>query len=122
MKVANRFLTTLALALLVTTPLSGQTMDTYKLHMAHVQGRGCVHPVKEGHPAREEACFLLHEIKTHRYYNLYFDGTEPEPDTAIWFEEVGYSHEAGCKQGQPVHVSHWKPMPGKCPKPASTIR
>lgn len=105
----------LASILLAASPLLGQ-QPAAKSHTSHVKGRGCVRPGKE------EGCFVLHDIKQHRVYDLSFDATETKPDhyTAIWFEGIGYSHDAHCSQGRPVHVSHWKPLPGKCSKPRSS--
>ena len=84
-------------------------------HTIHVQGRGCVRP------AKQEGCFVVHDIRAHRYYDVSFDavGTTPNPYTAIWFEGIGYHHDALCSQGQPVHVSHWKPLAQKCSQPAN---
>jgi hypothetical protein len=106
-----------AIALLAAVQLMGQQLGQPQapakgstLHTIHAQGRGCVRPGKE------EGCFVVHDIKAHRYYDLTFDSTNARPDlyTAIWFEGIGYHHDAHCSQGQPIHVSHWKPMPGKC--------
>jgi len=83
-------------------------------HTIHVQGRGCVRP------AKQEGCVVLHDIKAHRYYDVSFPtDTKPDLYTAIWFEGIGYHHDAHCSQGQPVHVSHWKPIAGKCSQPSS---
>jgi hypothetical protein len=80
----------------------------------HARGRGCV---RQG---KEEGCFILHDIKQHRYYDLSFDSTPNKPDlnTAISFEGIGYQHDTRCSQGHPVHVHDWKPLPGKCSQPA----
>lgn len=108
-------LKTLAVALLVSSQVSlAQKTGSYKPHTVHAQGSGCVRP------AKEEGCFVLHDIKAHRYYDVSFGASKPEPYTAIWFEGIGYHHDAHCKQGQPVHVSHWKPLPGKCSQPDSS--
>jgi hypothetical protein len=82
-------------------------------HTAHLQARGCVRP------GRVKGCFVLHDIKRHRYYDLSFQpASPPTPYTHIWFEGIGYPHDAHCSQGRPVHVVAWKPLPGKCAKPA----
>jgi len=85
-------------------------------HTGHAQARGCVHPGKE------EGCFVLHDIKRRRYYDLTFEpsGSKPDLYTHIWFEGVEYPHDAHCSQGRPVHVQSWKVLPGECSKPAAT--
>lgn len=85
-------------------------------HTIHAKGNGCVRPGKQ------DGCYVLHDIKQHRYYDLTFDSTPNKPDlfTAISFEGIGYHHDAHCSQGQPVHVHEWKPLPGKCSQPASS--
>ena len=87
-----------------------------KSHTIHAQGRGCVRPGKE------EGCFVMHDIKKRRLYDLSFGATDSKPDlyTAIWFEGIGYPHDAHCSNGRPVHVIHWKALPGKCSKPETT--
>jgi hypothetical protein len=107
-----RPLALLTIFLFATPFLFGQQQRSSapKSHTEHAQGTGCVRPGKE------EGCFLLHDIKQHRYYGLSFEATNTKPDlyTAIWFEGIGYPHDAHCSQGKPVHVSHWKPAAGKC--------
>lgn len=109
----TRFLV-LATILVASTSLLGQqsTGNAGTSHTAHVEGRGCIRP------AEKEGCFVLHDIKRHRYYDLSFDaaGTKPDLYAHIWFEGIGYSHDAHCSQGRPVHVSSWKPLPGECSK------
>jgi hypothetical protein len=105
-----------ATVVLACGPLLGQqvTSKPGMSHTEHVQARGCVRPGKE------EGCFVLHDIKGHRYYDLTFDaaGNTPELYTHISFEGIGYAHDAHCSQGRPVHVSSWKKLPGECSKPA----
>lgn len=106
----------LATILVASTSLLGQqsTSKPPTSHTAHVEGRGCVRPGKQ------EGCFVLHDIKRHRYYDLSFEpaGSKPDLYTHISFEGIGYAHDAHCSQGNPVHVSSWKPLPGECSKPA----
>ena len=85
-------------------------------HTGHAQARGCVHPGKE------EGCFVLHDIKRRRYYDLTFEpsGSKPDLYTHISFEGVEYPHDAHCSQGRPVHVHSWKILPGECSKPVAT--
>lgn len=106
-----------ATVLLACGTLLGQ-QPSNKSHTEHVRTRGCVRPGKE------EGCFVLHDIKRHRYYDLNFDaaGSTPEPYTHISFEGIGYAHDAHCSQGRPVHVSSWKKLPGECSRPASKPR
>jgi len=82
----------------------------------HAQGKGCVRPGKQ------DGCFVLHDIKRHRYYSLTFDSTPNKPDlyTAITFEGIGFPHDSHCGEGQLVHVHDWKPLPGQCSKPSSS--
>lgn len=105
----------IAIVLLGASPLFSQQSnpDAQKSHSTHVQTRGCVHPGKQA------GCFVLHDIKQHHYYDLTFDSTGAKPDlyTHIWFEGIGYPHDAHCSEGRPVHVHSWKPLPGKCAQP-----
>jgi hypothetical protein len=84
-------------------------------HVRHAQARGCVHPGKE------EGCFVLHDIKGRRFYDLTFKATGDKPDlySHILFEGIEYPHDAHCSQGRPVHVTTWKILPGKCSRPTS---
>jgi hypothetical protein len=106
----------LACVLIAANLAFGQQSRTHtsKSHTIHAQGKGCVRPGKE------EGCFVVHDIKHRRLYDLSFEATDSKPDlyTAIWFEGIGYPHDAHCSKGRPVHVSHWKPLPGECSKPA----
>lgn len=115
MNTVLRFIATL---LLLSGPSFSQQSNTNPptAHTAHIQARGCVRPGKG------EGCFLLHDIKRNRYYDLSFEpaGTKPDFYTHIWFEGIGYYHDAHCSQGRPVHVSSWKPLPGQCTKPAGS--
>ena len=90
--------------------------NTSKSHTMHAQGKGCVRP------GTGDGCFVVHDIKQHRLYDLSFGATDSKPDlyTAIWFEGIGYPHDAHCSKGRPVHVSHWKVLPGECSKPVVT--
>jgi hypothetical protein len=90
--------------------------NTPTSHTEHVQARGCVRPGKE------EGCFVLHDIKRHRFYDLTFESTGSKPDlyTHISLEGVGYPHDAHCSRGRPVHVDSWKALPGECSKPFAT--
>jgi hypothetical protein len=112
----NTLLMVVANALLISSPLLCQQSKTNTpiSHTAHIQARGCVRP------GRVEGCFVLHDIKRHRYYDLSFHpaGSKPDLYTHISFEGIGYPHDAHCNQGRPVHVSAWKPLPGECAKPA----
>jgi hypothetical protein len=114
----NRRSLLLTCVLLAGSPVFGQQSGTHtgKSHTIHVQGKGCVRPGKE------EGCFVVHDIKQHRLYDLSFGATDNKPDlyTAIWFEGIGYPHEAHCSKGRAVHVSHWKSLPGECSKPSTT--
>ena len=100
---------------LVAVLLASSTLLSQQSNTEHVQGRGCVRP------GNKEGCFVLHDIKRHRYYDLSFDtaGSKPDLYTHISFEGIGYTHDAYCSQGRPVHVSSWKSLPGECSKPAS---
>ena len=114
----NMLLTLVTNALLISRPLLGLQSETNTptSHTAHIQARGCVRP------ARVEGCFVLHDIKRHRYYDLSFGPADSKPDlyTHISFEGIGYPHDAHCNQGRPVHVSSWKALPGECTKPANS--
>lgn len=89
-----------------TTPPPSQT--------EHAQGRGCVHP------GNKKGCFVLHDIRQHRYWDLTFTGdNRPDLYTHIWFEGIGYPHDAHCAQGRPVHVTTWKIVSGECSKPTA---
>jgi hypothetical protein len=101
---------TLGVALLVTNVAWSQQPVT-----VHAQGSGCVRP------ATKEACFVLHDIRNRRYWDLTFDGeNRPGLYTHIWFEGIGYTHDAHCNQGRPVHVTSWKVLPGECSKPTAS--
>ena len=102
---------TFLLVLLMSSPLSSQLRP---LGTEHVQARGCVRPTKQ------EGCFTLHDISQHRFYDLQFDPKAEKPDlyTHISFEGIGFSHDALCSTGRPVHVSSWKVLPGECSRPA----
>lgn len=114
----NMILMLVANVLLISRPVLGQqsNANTPTSHTAHIQARGCVRP------GRVEGCFVLHDIKRHRFYDLSFDpaGSKPDLYTHIWFEGLGYPHDAHCGQGSPVHVSSWKPLPGECARPAGS--
>jgi hypothetical protein len=106
----------LTCVLLAAVPVFSQQSGgkTGKSHTIHAQGKGCVRP------GEQEGCFVLHDIKHRRLYDLSFEASDSKPDmyTAIWFEGIGYPHDAHCSKGRPVHVRHWKPLPGECSKPA----
>lgn len=112
----NIRLLALTTILVASASLSGQqtTSRAGTSHTAYAEGRGCVRPGKK------DGCFVLHDIKRHRYYDLSFEpaGSKPDLYTHIWFEGIAYSHDAYCSQGNPVHVSSWKLLPGQCSKPA----
>jgi len=111
----NIRLLTLVVTLLASNVVMSQQPSAGASQTEHAQGRGCVRPGKE------EGCFVLHDIKQHRYWDLTFAGdSKPDLYTHIWFEGIGYPHDAHCSQGRPVHVSSWKPLPGECSKPATS--
>lgn len=81
----------------------------------HAEGSGCVRP------AEKKGCYVLHDIRGRRYWDLTFNGdNKPDLYTHIQFEGIGYTHDAHCNQGRPVHVSSWKILPGECSRPASS--
>src|SRR5579872_5888874 len=91
------------IALACSTVLGQQTSSkTGMSHTEHVQTRGCVRPGKE------EGCFVLHDIKRHRYYDLTFDAAGSTPDlyTHIWFEGIGYAHVLIVVKGAPSTSAH----------------
>ena len=102
------------MGLLISTPLLGQQSGPLPTKL--VQARGCVHPTKQ------EGCFVLHDIRQNRLYDLSFSPTAERPDlyTHISFEGIGFPHDAHCSQGRPVHVSSWKKLPGQCARPAAS--
>ena len=106
---------TFLLVLLFSSPLFGQLR---KLGTEHVQATGCVRP------AKQEGCMTLHDIRQHRFYDLSFDpkGDKPDIYTHISFEGIGYSHDAHCSTGRPVHVSSWKKLPGECSRPSENSK
>jgi hypothetical protein len=110
----NIRLLTLALMLIAPTlAVSQQKQHVITEHTEHAQGRGCVRP------ARQKGCFVLHDIRGRRYWDLSFTGdNRPDIYTHIWFEGIGYPHDAHCNQGRPVHVSTWKVLPGACSRPS----
>lgn len=113
----NIRLLTLFITLLAASTLWSQqsNSNTAPSETEHAQGRGCVRPGKQ------EGCFVLHDIKRHRYYDLSFAASDTKPDlyTYISFEGIGFPHDAHCRQGRPVHVTSWKLLEGECSKPAA---
>lgn len=108
-------LLSLAITLLAANVALSQETSPPTEHTEHAQGRGCVRP------ARKAGCFVLHDIGQRRYWDLTFDGDDrPELYTHIWFEGIGYSHDGHCSQGNPVHVSSWKILPGECSRPTTS--
>lgn len=116
--IVNTLLRFVATGLFLISPLFSQQSKTgmQNLHITQVQARGCVRPGNEG------GCFVLHDIKRNRYYDLTFGSAGGKPDlySHIWFEGIGYYHDSHCSQGRPVHVSSWKILPGQCTRPASS--
>jgi hypothetical protein len=112
----NIRLLTLAVTLLASNvALSQQASAPPTERTEHAQGRGCVRP------AQKEGCYVLHDLRQRRYWDLNFTGnSRPRPYTHIWFEGVGYSHDAHCSQGNPVRVSTWKILPGECSRPSKS--
>jgi hypothetical protein len=105
----------LAILLFASSVALSQQPSTPPSQTEHAQGRGCVRP------ARKEGCYVLHDIGRRRYWDLNFTGdSKPGLYTHIWFEGIGYPHDAHCDQGRPVHVSSWKVLPGECSRPAAT--
>lgn len=115
----NRLLATLIPVLLASLQLSAQQSSTSNQANTgaapsthHIEGKGCLKP------GRQNGCLVVNDIKAHRKYNLFFDGkNQPELNTAISFEGIGYQHVSHCNQGQKVQVTDWKALPGNCPQP-----
>ncbi len=109
-----RLLTSAIILLASSAGLSQQPSSTPS-QTEHAQGRGCVRP------ASQEGCYVLHDIKQRRYWDLNFAGdSKPGLYTHIWFEGIGYPHDAHCNQGRPVHVTSWKLLPGECSRPVTS--
>ena len=77
----------------------------------HVKGHGCIKP------GNVSGRYVVNDYKAHRKYNVFFRDTNPDMDTGISFEGIGYGHrDPHCNQGQRVDVTEWKPLAGECPQ------
>jgi hypothetical protein len=73
-----------------------------------ITGSGCVEA------GVEAGCLVLKDTKTGTLYNLFFQGTAPDINTAIRFTGTLHEGPTTCQQGTPVDVKKFTPIKQSC--------